>query len=107
SLMWPFLSRYCTMSSIFSRADVTCSGEPLSFNWVPLDKIFKRGNFFFRMSSLPLFTPKNSIGFTVSRLMIVSVNSLRFYFLNAGIGWLPDFSQQTFLLRCLPLCDLK
>jgi len=43
---------------------------------VPRLSIFKRGNFFFRMSNFPLFTPKNSIGLTVSRLIIVSVNRL-------------------------------
>jgi hypothetical protein len=42
---------------------------------VPLERILRRGNFFLRISSFPLFTPKNSIGFTVSRLMIVSVNT--------------------------------
>jgi hypothetical protein len=38
------------------------------------------------MSSLPLFTPKNSIGFTVSRLMIVSVNSIQFRWLASFKG---------------------
>jgi len=45
---------------------------------VPLDKIFNNGNFFFKMSNLLLFTPKNSIGLTVSRLMIDSLNGISF-----------------------------
>ena len=67
--------------SIFSLASSICSGAPLNFICVPRLKIFKRGNFFLRMSSLPLLTPKNSIGFTVSRLMIVSVNADQFLIL--------------------------
>ena len=59
-------------------ASSICSGAPLSFICVPRLRIFNRGNFFFKMSSFPLFTPKNSIGFTVSRLIIVSVNTIRF-----------------------------
>ena len=46
----------------------TCSGEPLNLIWVPRDSIFKRGNFFFNMSNLALFTPKNSMGLTVSKV---------------------------------------
>ena len=71
------------MRSIFSLAFSTCSGAPLSLSCVPRERILSRGNFFLRMSNLPLFTPKNSIGFTVSRLIIVSVNSLQFKFHNA------------------------
>lgn len=62
------------MRSIFSRADSICSGAPLSFICVPRERIFKRGNFFRSRSNFPLFTPKNSMGLTVSRLMIASVN---------------------------------
>ena len=64
------------MRSIFSFAPSTYSGAPLSFIWVPRESIFNRGNFFFKISNLPLFTPKNSIGLTVSRLIIVSLNSV-------------------------------
>src|SRR4030095_762430 len=46
------------------------------------DNIFNKGNFFLSKSSFPLFTPKNSIGLTVSRLMMVSVNLFLFRFLN-------------------------
>ncbi|HQV85067.1 MAG TPA: hypothetical protein PKZ90_04010, partial [Chitinophagaceae bacterium] len=35
--------------------------------------------------------PKNSIGFTVSRLMIVSVNALRFMFLLSRRRVVPDY----------------
>jgi hypothetical protein len=31
------------------------------------------------MSNLPLFTPKNSMGLTVSKLMMVSVKVFKFY----------------------------
>ena len=68
--------------SIFSFAVSICSGLPLSLICVPLDSIFKRGNFFLRRSSLPLLTPKNSMGLMVSRLMIVSVNVDRVLFFN-------------------------
>jgi len=40
---------------------------------VPRDNILSKGNFFFSMSNFPLLTPKNSIGLTVSRLIIVSL----------------------------------
>lgn len=91
------------MSSIFSRAVSICSGAPLSLSWVPLDRIFNRGNFFLRMSSLPLFTPKNSIGFTVSRLIIVSVNALRFMFHKAGEGRYRILLRLLTVFRSLPL----
>ena len=74
------------MSSIFSRAVEICSGAPLSLSCVPRERIFKRGNFFLRISSLPLLTPKNSIGFTVSRLIIVSVKSLQFNRFDPSYG---------------------
>ena len=64
------------MRMILSFAVSTCSGEPLNFNCVPRESIFSNGNFFLRISNLPLFTPKNSIGLTVSRLMIVSVKDV-------------------------------
>ena len=87
--MWPLLSRYFIKRSIFSFASSICSEAPLNFICVPRLKIFRRGNFFFRMSSLPLLTPKNSIGFTFSKLMMVSVN---FYLLCLSDYSLKNFS---------------
>lgn len=63
---------------IFSRAASTSSGRPEILIRDPRDKIFKSGNFFFKMSNLLLLIPKNSIGLTVSRLMICSVNAVFF-----------------------------
>ena len=66
------------MRLIFSLAVSICSGAPLIFNCVPRDKIFSKGNFFFKRSNLPLLTPKNSNGFTDSKLMIDSVKVIQF-----------------------------
>jgi hypothetical protein len=46
------------------------------------------------MSNLPLFTPKNSIGLTVSRLIIVSVNSGSLKFSNEVSTASSDASDQ-------------
>ena len=87
--MCPLRSRYFIKRSIFSFASSICSEAPLNFICVPRLKIFKRGNFFFRMSSLPLLTPKNSMGFTFSKLMMVSVN---FYLLCLSDNLLKNIS---------------
>ena len=60
---------------------------------MPRERILRSGNFFFSISNLPLLTPKNSIGLTVSRLMIVSVKSICLRFkIVVPIIFFPDLS---------------
>lgn len=67
------------MRLIFSLAISTSSGFPVNLMSDPLESIFRRGNFFLRISNFVLFTPKNSIGLIVSRLMSCSVNVYNVY----------------------------
>ena len=55
--------------------DMTCRRNNF---FIPQPNRLNKGNFFLSKSSFPLFTPKNSIGLTVSRLMMVSVNLFLF-----------------------------
>ena len=64
---------------IFTEAFSTSSGLPETFSCVPLESILSAGNLFLRISNLLLFTPTNSMGLIVSRLMIISVKSCRFF----------------------------